>query len=176
MGIRTRPTPRIGWCGMSKRKRRRYDDKFRAGAVIMLESQGYPEVKGALQAVSDHLDVPHSTLHNWYHAKHNPPPSDVRQEIKLDLVQALRNEIAAALGTIDQKRDEATYRELATAIAIFIDKLQLLEAKPTAISEQRHHVQLTVAQRTQRVTELLDTARTRRDGPSADGPGDSVVH
>lgn len=160
------------------RKKRTYDDKFRASAVIMLESQGYPDTKGALQRVADHLKVAESTLRGWYNKTSNPPPANIRAEKRLDFKTMLREEIEAALHTMINKREEATYKDLSTSIAIFIDKLQLLEQKPTEISETRHSGQITLTseQRNSRLTELLDSARTRRNGLPADGTDSTVVH
>lgn len=115
----------------TKRPRRRYDDKFRASAVVMLEAAGYPDRKGALEQVAKACGVPHNTLHGWYRATRNPPPSKLRQEKRLELTDLLKNELAAAFGQMPNVRPDASYRDLGTVAAIFIDKLQLLEGKPT---------------------------------------------
>lgn len=36
----------------------KYDDEFRASAVLMLEAAGYPDTEGALARVSELLGVP----------------------------------------------------------------------------------------------------------------------
>jgi len=115
--------------------RRRYDDKFRASAVVMLDAQGYPKKKGALAAVARHLNVPNTTLHGWYQQKHNPAPTELRTEKKGDLVAMLQTEIANALLEAPQARPEANYRDLITGAAIMIDKLQLLTGNPTDRTE-----------------------------------------
>lgn len=120
-------------------KRKRYDDKFRASAVIMLEAQGYPNVEGALMKVAEYLNVPHPTLHRWYHEKQNPAPSELVQEKRIDFTQAIRAEIQGVLGDMPNARQDAGYKDLTTALGILIDKLQLLEGKPTAINENRNH-------------------------------------
>lgn len=160
------------------RKKRSYDDKFRASAVIMLEAQGYPESKGALQAVANHLDVSRSTLQGWFHKTSNPPPPNIQHETKEDFIEAIRREMSAILGVLESKRDEASYKDLTTSFAILTDKLQLLENKPTEISEQRHSgdIKLTATERNSRLAELLDSARTRRDGLPANSAGDTNVH
>lgn len=118
-------------------KRKRYDDKFRASAVVMLEAAGYPGKDGALASTAKHLGVPHNTLRNWFHGVHNPAPSDVRQEKKQELSDLLRAEINAALGAMDNARPEASYRDLGTVAAILIDKLQLLNDEPTESNRTR---------------------------------------
>lgn len=127
---------------MSKRKR--YTDDFRAGAVLMLQAAGYPDTEGALSLVSRKLNVPRTTLRRWFHEQQNPPPSDLVHEKKLDLVAAIREEIAAVLGEMPEARADADYRTLATALGILVDKLQLLEGRPTERTEQTGAVQVNV--------------------------------
>lgn len=113
------------------RQRRRYDDEFRASAVLMLEAAGYPEREGALSQVGGRLKVPLSTLRGWFIGAHNPPPAHLRNEKRLDLVQAIRDELAGIFPAMADRRQDATYRELATATGILVDKLQLLTGQPT---------------------------------------------
>ncbi len=113
------------------RPKKRYDDKFRANAVVMLEAAGYPNREGALSQVSQNLGVPISTLHGWASAQHNPVPSDIRNEKRKELADLLRTEIDAALGEMNHARQDASYRDLGTVAGILIDKLQLLNNEPT---------------------------------------------
>lgn len=138
----------------------RYTDDYRASAVVMLRSEGYPEQKGALTRISRYLKVPHSTLLRWYHAKSNPPPSEIVQIKKEQIIELLLGEAYGALKEMKDARLDADYRELATAAAILIDKWQLLEGKPT----ERHDHTHTVEERANRIAVLLDAARERRTG------------
>lgn len=114
-------------------KRKRYDDKFRASAVVMLEAAGYEPGKngGALARVSKKLKVPISTLHGWYNATRNPPPSDLRTEKKGELVDWIKSELAAIFTDMPDARLDASYRDLTTGAGILIDKLQLLTGEST---------------------------------------------
>jgi len=112
-------------------KRRRYDDKFRASAVVMLEAAGYPDKEGALMHVARHLSMPHNTLRNWYHEKHNPPPSELRQHVKKSLVELLDDIAYKLIGAMPSKIVDASLQQTATSLAIVIDKKQLLTGKPT---------------------------------------------
>jgi len=103
----------------------------------MLEAQGYPDKDGALTAVANHLKVPLSTLRGWFTATRNPPPAEVRNEKKGDLVALIESEIYHALGEMGKKRIDAEYRELATAFGIMVDKLQLLTGEPTQRNDTR---------------------------------------
>ena len=156
----------------------KYDDKFRASAVIMLEAAGYPGKDGALTQVSKSLNVPRTTLRRWFKKESNPPPSEIVHKNKIDFIEAIRTEIAGILTDMPIARDEASYKDMTTALGILIDKLQLLTDKPTQISEQRHNgsIQLTHSERTNRLNEILESARTRRDGSPANGNGSTNVH
>ena len=115
------------------KKKKRYDDKFRATAVVMLEGAGYPNTKGALQRVADHLRVPPRTLSRWFNGEQNPPPDRIVNEKRLDLREAIRAELEAIFNDSDlgDVRSEASYKDRMTAAAILIDKQQLLDGKPT---------------------------------------------
>ena len=119
------------------RKRTSYTDDFRASAVLMLEAAGYPDKKGALDRVSSHLGVPHNTLSGWANRKNNPPPSELRQIKKDDLISAIRDEIFAAIRQAENVRPDAAYRDLITGVGILTDKLQMLSGQPTENIQSR---------------------------------------
>jgi len=115
--------------------RKRYDDKFRASAVVMLEAAGWPNEKGALARVSRHLGVPSPTLSRWAREKNNPAPNEVVTEKKGDLVALLKAEAEAIFGDMPNARKDASYRDLAVALGIVLDKHQLLSGGPTGRTE-----------------------------------------
>lgn len=115
--------------------RRRYTDQYRASAVLMLEAAGYPDKPGALMSVANHLKVPHATLSRWARAIQNPPPPELVHEKKLDMVAELLDLLGLTFTAAKNTVGEATNKELATAIGIYIDKLQLLSGKPTERQE-----------------------------------------
>lgn len=115
--------------------RRRYDDKFRAGAVVTLEAAGYPDQKGALIQVANHLRVPESTLRGWYSEEHNPVPAQLRAEKRRELNIELREVAYKLVRAMPDKIEDAALQQVATSLGIVIDKMQLLEGKPTWIGE-----------------------------------------
>lgn len=117
----------------AKRTKPTYDDQFRASAVVMLKSQGYPEMEGALSIVAKHLKVPASTLSRWFKGTSNPPPSNIVNEKKEDLRSLYMDEIYAIMKVLPDKRDDASYGTLASAQGIFFDKIRLLDGLPTEI-------------------------------------------
>ena len=145
-------------------RRQHYDDEFRASAVLMLEAAGYPGQKGALSQVANRLSVPESTLRGWFSGAHNPPPAKVRAEKRIDLREAIREELAGIFPAMAERRQEATYRELATAAGILIDKDQLLSGQPTERQE------VNVNDHRERL--LADIAR--KSGSHVTGPADTV--
>lgn len=112
-------------------KRPKYDDKFRANAVVLLEAAGYPNKIGALGTTAKRLGVHERTLSRWARQENNPPPSELVTEKRGQLVDLLRDEIGHALHAMNDARPDASYRDLATAIGIMTDKLQLLTGEPT---------------------------------------------
>lgn len=112
-------------------KRKSYDDKFRASAVVMLEAAGYPHQKGALTHVADHLDVPAMTLMRWFRKSNNPPPNEVVIEKRGEFADLFRDELYAIFAELPNKREDASYSQLSTTAGIFMDKLRLLSGQST---------------------------------------------
>lgn len=117
------------------RKRRRYDDEFRAGAVAMMHAAGYPGTPGALTKVGNQLHVPERTLSRWFNGENNPPPDKLVNIKKGDMADALE-EVAWKL--LDSMADadaiaDAPLQQRATAYGIAIDKMRLLRGLPTEI-------------------------------------------
>ena len=117
------------------RKRRRYDDKFRTNAVLMLEAAGYPGQKGALARVANNLRMPPSTLQGWANGHHNPPPTELRCEKKADVIEFIKQEIPHIFRELGDARQDASYRELMVGLGILVDKWQLLAGEPTERKE-----------------------------------------
>lgn len=142
------------------KKRRRYDDKFRASAVILLEAAGYPDTEGALMKTSRHLNVPHTTLRRWFHRLNNPPPSELVQETKRDMSAEIESVIYLILGHMPEAVTDANFRDMSTSVGILIDKLQLLTNKPTAINEARSD------STRERLRDKLDSLAARNGAPN----------
>lgn len=138
-----------------RRKRPTYDDQFRASAVVMLESQGYPGTPGALTAVAKHLKVPERTLSRWFNKEQNPPPDHLVKEKRGDLVEGIRDEIEAILLQMKSERVNAEYKDLGWTFAVFVDKLQLLTGKATERAE------VNVNDSRERLAHLVDRFATR---------------
>jgi transposase-like protein len=143
-------------------KRKHYTDEFRASAVIMLESQGYPHVKGSLTAVSKHLNVPLRTLSRWFNKEQNPPPDQLVKEKRGELIERLPGLLEQLVNEMELAIKDAPLSQLATTFGIVVDKQQLLKGSPTERIAHEH--ELSDAERSARIASLLDAARNRRDG------------
>jgi hypothetical protein len=110
---------------------KQYTDDDVATALAFLEASGYPDKKGALEMASRHTRVPTRTLRRWYIGQMHPISDNTVARKKVDLAEALDNELAEIFAARTDARDEASYKDLATAAGIFIDKKQLLTGKPT---------------------------------------------
>ena len=111
--------------------RRRYTDEFRASAVVMMVSLGWPDAEGVAQRVANHLNVPRQTLTRWATESQSPAPIEVVQEKRKDLVALIEDELHAIFGEFEHARGDASYGQLATAAGILTDKLLLLRGHPT---------------------------------------------
>lgn len=143
-------------------KRKRYDDKFRASAVVMLEAAGYPANAFRLQEVADRLGVPGRTLRRWYNGEHNAPPDDVVTQVKKELserLEELTHKLVDMAFTIAESAvDDTSIQQATTSIGIVVDKLQLLKGKAT---ERIDHTGLTREERISRISTLIDGRGTR---------------
>lgn len=113
------------------KNQRKYSDEERASLIVMLQSEGYPVKPGALKKVAAYAQVHENVLRRWWQGKFNPPPTTSVARKKIDLSKALREELAGIFGQMALKREEATYRDLTIAAGIMVEKLQLVEGKPT---------------------------------------------
>ena len=140
----------------------------------MLHGAGYPENKYAFSEVREHfhsqgMNVSDNSLRRWAVGKNiNGDAIAKVGEHKRDMGAAMQDLFWDLIEHVsgDKTIDELKGVQAFTAMAIVFDKLRLLEGKST---ENIAH-ELSVSQRSERITALLDDARTRRTGQtSSDG-------
>lgn len=112
---------------MTKKKRRTYDDDFRASTVLMLEAAGYPDKKGALTAVANNVGVAPRTISRWFNKECNPPPDNIVKEKKGELIEELESLAFKLVEAMGGAIEDAPLRELGTTFGIVVDKWQLLK-------------------------------------------------
>jgi len=130
-----------------KIRRPRYTDDFRASVVIMLDAAGYPNVIGALTAVSKKVKVPGRTLSRWYRKEQNPPPDLIVREKRGEMVDRLEDIAHQLLTAMQADLEDAPLRETATAFGIVFDKRQLLTGGATENINQQQMIQYVKEQR-----------------------------
>lgn len=113
----------------------KYTDEQQGMFIVQMEVLGYPDNEYAPREVAKQKGAPSSrTLRRWWKIRHDPAVAKVVQHQKKDLVSALKEllhlHIDAASEAVQGSED---LRALDTGIGILVDKLQLLDNKPTAI-------------------------------------------
>ena len=112
-------------------KRKQYTDEFRASAVLMLASQGWPDRKGSLTKVANHLSIHPRTLSRWANGENNPPPDKVVNSKKRDMLSEIESLQYLILGEMHNAVEDAPLNQLATSYGILTDKHRLLSGEST---------------------------------------------
>jgi hypothetical protein len=147
--------------------KQRYSDEFRADALAALAANG-----GNLNKTALELRVPWKTLKNWASGARHPEASQMAQNKMGHLADTLERVAFLLAGDLQDaaRRERANVTQVATALGIVVDKMQVLRGQPTDISSN-----LTDAERATRIRLAIeafsrDCEREEIGGP---GPGDS---
>ena len=108
-----------------------YTDDEKAVALAYLKAAGYPDRPGSLTDASRHTGMSTRQLQRLYKGDSVKPSDILVAKKEFELETALTEELAAIFDAMGGIRDEASYKDLATAAGIFIDKRQLLTNSPT---------------------------------------------
>ena len=138
-----------------------YSDRQKAEALAALDANA-----GNLRRTSRQIGIPVTTLWDWRNGRGtNGDVSELRTQKKGELAGEL-TEIAWKLaGDLQrgEKRRKASLVQIATSMAIVIDKALLLRGQPTSVSQD---ADVGYDERVARIADLLDAARDRRAGGS----------
>lgn len=123
--------------------KRKYTDKFKAGAIELLKAAGYPQRTSAAEEVARHLKMPVRTLKKWrFDGIHygdrvaERGMEELQEQTRQELTDLFEMTIRSALEDMKLKQEDATYRDLAWAAAVFLDKVRLMNDKPTQNVQQ----------------------------------------
>jgi hypothetical protein len=105
--------------------------------MAFLQAAGYPDTPGASARVSERFRIPRRTIERWAKGERTGAPQHIIQVKRAELRDMLREEATEILVEMAGKREEAGYRDLAIALGIIVDKLQLLSGGPTDSSTSR---------------------------------------
>lgn len=136
---------------MSKRQ---YSDNEKAGALAALDANG-----GNVNQTAKQLGIPRKTLGMWAHNRHlSADVADIRQEKRKELSARLEDLAHTLVDILPGKLPKASVRDLAGALIVAVDKMQLLKGAPTAISKDVS--ERTNEERAARILELVRPAKT----------------
>lgn len=125
---------------------RRYSDQDKAVALAALETH-----HGNVTEAAAFAGVPRKTLEEWRDGRTAEDVANIRQEVKQSLADRLEDIAHQYLDVLPEKIPKATLMQLSTALAIAVDKMQLLRGEATSISG--------TASREERVEELRTLIR-----------------
>jgi hypothetical protein len=141
------------------------DTDLKAAALAALEANSNNYTRTARDLTQSGTRISATTLRRW-HAETGDRKSAAIEarmpQARATIADRLRAFVDAALQVAPDKLHDANLRDVMTGVGIAVDKLQLLEGKPTSIDEVRDA--LSDDDRAARVAALLDRARARRAG------------
>lgn len=85
----------------------------------------------SISAIGRSRGIPESTIRHWVKKRTRPVPAELAEQKRVDLAQAIRNELVDILGEMPHKREHADYKTLAVALGILTEKYQLLTGGAT---------------------------------------------
>jgi hypothetical protein len=97
----------------------------------MLMAAGWPETKGAQARVARHLGVPRQTLVKWAKKEQNPPPPQLVQEKRQNMIELLEDMRYMLLDEAKEAIPDAPLNHLLTGYGILTDKQRLLTGEST---------------------------------------------
>ena len=111
--------------------KRIYTDEDVAVALSFLKASGYPDKKGAMTTAAKHTGVPRNTLRRWANGEMHAVGNEVVARKTVDLAAVIDNELAEIFDEMNVARPDASYKDLAVAAGILIEKKQLIAGEPT---------------------------------------------
>ncbi len=117
-------------------KRRHYSEEDKATALAVLAANN-----GDLRKTARDLGIPKSTLERWIYIQ-NTVVSAIADTKKKELSTELEELAYKIVGVMPDKLASANLQQLATSLGITIDKMQLLQGRPTERSETRATIEV----------------------------------
>lgn len=116
--------------------KRRYSDEDKATALAVLAAHN-----GDVSKTARETGVPRTTLQRWIEAE-NGAVAAIAADKKKGLADELETIAYKLVDAMPEKIAQATLQQLATSLGITIDKMQLLQGKPTERSETRATIEV----------------------------------
>lgn len=129
--------------------KRQYSDNDKAIALAALDAN-----EGNVLRTAKQLGIPHKTLDEWAKGRNQVPQvADLHKEKRKDLGDRLEDLAHSLVDILPDKIPEASLRDLAGALIVAVDKMQLLKGAPTAISKDVSDI--SNRERANRILELI---------------------
>lgn len=113
----------------------KYSDDNKAGILATIIVYGFPNRRGSCQyakAVTGVRDI--RTLYRWYY---NVDLGLIENKI-MELEKLIEKELSLIFGEMNEKRPNATYKDLSTAAGILSDKLITIQGGVNSRTETIH--------------------------------------
>lgn len=162
---RTRPKKEPS--DITPKGQRRYTDQDRADALAALAANN-----GSIQRTARELDMPESTLEAWANGAVHPSIPKIRDQTIASMADRAEDLGHMLIGdmAMPAARERASFKDLAIAFAIVVDKMRLLREQPTSIQQKG---EMTDEQLLGRLRSLSE--RVRRRIAADDGRGEGRV-
>lgn len=112
--------------------KRSYSDKEKGEALAVLDANG-----GNVSLTAKQTKVPRATLQEWVAGRVSAEVPDIRQEKKEELRDIFERLTRKGLAHLESNIASGKFGEVSLAVCQWVDKMQLLGGKPTAITENR---------------------------------------
>jgi len=143
------------------RSQKRYTEEGKAVALA-----AYAANENNAARAAKFTGIPRQTILSWVNGtgvnETIAKNSSLKKGELADRLEALAHKLAEAM---PEKIEEASLQQVATSLGIAVDKMQLLRSKPTEIIQD---ASLSDDQRADRIAEILQSARDRRNQRAAE--------
>lgn len=117
---------------------KKYTEEQRASITAFAISCGFPDRYGSVSYVQKLTKVGNGQIHRWYNEQERfCGGKEVVKTKMIELEELLETELAGIFKGMQEKRENASYKELVIGGGIFIDKLLALRGKASNITENR---------------------------------------
>jgi hypothetical protein len=136
------------------RRQRRYSDEIKRSTLVILQSNG-----GNLTETANQTGIPIQTIFSWREGSgiHDAVLQGMDQR-RRELASFMGKVVAKALNMLPYKLEKAGVKDTALAVAILVDKMQLLQNQPTEIIAKE---KMSDEQLFGRLAQLAQTIRER---------------
>jgi hypothetical protein len=117
----------------------KYNEKDKEKAIAVMATNINPDTKKPNWRYCERaLNISNKTLMKWWNEQDNDVKATLRDQKKEEFIEEAWNEVVGALKDLPIKRIDANYRDTIVGIATLIDKIQVIQEKPTVITKNQN--------------------------------------